>query len=157
MLIQIGPPNVILLRENSEDTIACSTFDYTDLNAYLLVAVGLASPEQGQFDDFTALAKKAREGKPVTLREIQSLAKKEPIISLSESQDLSKAIEHFGSGVHRILVTKNGTNEVVGILSQLKLVKFLWDNGNSFPAIDKLYSMILRDLNIGTPGAIGIK
>ncbi len=157
MLIQLGPPNVILLRENSKDTIVCGTFDYTDLNAYLLVAVGLASPEQGQFDDFTALAKKAREGEPVTLREIQSLAKKEPIITLSESQDLSKAIEQFGSGVHRILVTKDGTNEVVGILSQLELVKFLWDNGNSFPAIDKLYSVILRDLNIGTPGAIGIK
>jgi hypothetical protein len=156
-LVELGPPNVILLRENSNETTACGTFDYSDLNAYLLVVVGLANPEESQLEVFTALAQKAREGHPIPLREIQTIAKKEPLITLSESEDLSKAIEHFGSGVHRILVCKNGTTEVVGILSQLKLVRFLWDNGNSFPAIDRLYPIILRDLNIGTPSAIAIK
>jgi len=136
---------------------ACGIFDYSDLNAYLLVVVGLANPEESQLEDFSALAKKAREGTSISLREIRRLARKEPLVTLSESEDLSKAIESFGSGVHRILICKEGTTQVVGILSQLNLVKFLWDNGSSFPTIDQLYPMILRDLNIGTHQAIAIK
>lgn len=137
--------------------MAVSSFDYSDLNAYLLVVVGLANPEPGQKELFGTIANKARDGKPVPLRDIQDLAKKRPLITLSEADDLSKAMEHFGSGVHRILVLKQGTEEVVGILSQLKLVRFLWENGTSFPAIDRLYTSTLRDLSIGTPHAISIK
>jgi CBS domain-containing protein len=156
LLIESGPPNVILLREHPHVTTACGTFDYSDLNAYLLVVVGLANPEQGQLEDYDALAKKARENVPIPLREIQSLAMKEPLVTLSQSQDLSKAMEHFASGVHRILVCKDGTTEVIGLLSQLRLVKFLWDNGACFPPIESLYPMTLKDLGIGTPQTIAI-
>lgn len=156
-MIELGPPNVILLRETSDSTSACGTFDYSDLNAYLLVVVGLANPEGEQLETFDALAKKAREGAWIPVRDIQTLAKKGPLITLSESEDLSKAIEHFASGVHRILVCKHGTTEVVGILSQLKVVRFLWDNATSFPAIDALYPVILRDLGVGTRETISIK
>lgn len=148
---------MILLRETSRDLTACGTFDYNDLNAYLLVVVGLASPEEDQLEGFTALAKKARDGVQIPLRDIQTLAKKAPLVTLSEQEDLSKAIEIFGSGVHRILICKDGTTEIIGVLSQLKLVKFLWDNGKSFPPIDQLYPVILRDLNIGTLQTISIK
>jgi CBS domain-containing protein len=119
--------------------------------------VGLANPEDDQVEVFDTLAKKAREGVSIPVRDIQTLAKKSPLVTLPESADLSKAIEHFGSGVHRILVCKDGTTDVVGILSQLKLVRFLWDNGTSFPAIDALYPVILKDLQIGTPQTIAIK
>lgn len=156
-MVDLGPPNVILLREKSSDTTACGTFDYSDLNAYLLVVVGLANPEEGQLEDYDAIAKKAREGVSIPVREIQSLAKKSPLVTLPDSADLSKAIELFGSGILRILVCKHDTSEVIGVLSQLKLVKFLWDNGPSFPAIDALYPMILKDLHIGTPQTIAIK
>jgi len=156
LLIDSGPPNVLLLREDRNTSVACGTFDYNDLNAYLLVVLGLANPEETQIDTFDELAKKAQGGTPVPLREVISLAKKEPLTTLSETEDLSKAVEIFGSGIHRILVCKDGTNEVVGILSQLKLVKFLWDNGTSFPAIDQLYPVILRDLDIGTHQTISI-
>ncbi|EKD12363.1 CBS domain containing protein [Drepanopeziza brunnea f. sp. 'multigermtubi' MB_m1] len=156
LLIEQGPPNVILLRESPSSVNACGTFDYSDLNAYLLVVVGLANPEGEQVAVFDALAKKAREGVEIPLQEIQGLAKKGPLVTLSESEDLSKAIEHFACGTHRILITKDDSTEVVGILSQLKLVKFLWDNGTSFPAINALYPKILRDLEVGTPQTIAI-
>ena len=157
LLIEAGPPNVILLREHATDTTACGTFDYNDLNAYLLVVVGLAHPDEDQLELFSALAKKTHEGSQIPLRNIQDLAKKAPLVTLSEKEDLSKAIEIFGSGVHRMLVCKHGTTEVIGILSQLKLVQFLWDNGKSFPSIEQLYPMILRDLDIGTLHTISIK
>ena len=148
---------MILLHQTRTDTTACGTFDYSDLNAYLLVVVGLASPDKSQFTIYDAIAKKARENKPIPLSEIQSLTNKAPLVTLQESEDLSKAIERFGSGVHRILVCKTGTTEVIGILSQLKLVEFLWDNGSSFPPIDALYPMALKDLSIGTTQTIAIK
>lgn len=145
------------MRKSKDETSASDTFDYSDLNAYLLVVVGLASPEQNQRVDYDSLARKAREGATIPLVEIQDLSQKAPLTILSERDDLSKAIEHFGSGIHRILICKDGTTEVIGILSQLKLVRFLWEHGTSFPTIDGLYPMSLKDLGIGTPQTIAIK
>lgn len=136
---------------------ACDTFDYGDLNAYLLVVLGLANPTEAQREKWIDLAKRAKAQQPISIREATSIAPKPPLITLSESHDLSKATEIFGSGVHRILICKDGTQDVVGVLSQLKLVKFLWENASSFPSLDQLYPAILRDLNIGTIQAISIK
>jgi CBS domain-containing protein len=148
---------VILVRNLPNDQSACDTFDYNDLNAYLLVVLGLANPEEDEVEVFTEIAKRARDGMKIPLKEMKFFTKKAPLVSLSESEDLSKAIESFAGGVHQILIVKEGSDQVIGILSQWTLVKFLWDNGNCFPIIDQLYPMILRDLNIGTPQAIAIK
>ncbi|TVY64220.1 Protein sds23, partial [Lachnellula suecica] len=156
LLIEAGPPNVILLRENASETKATGTFDYSDLNAYLLVVVGLASPEESQLESYDSIAKRAREGQPIPLRETIPLGKPEPLITLSASDDLSKAMEYFGSGVHRILVCKDGTTEVVGVLTQLRLLRFMSDNASSFAGIDALNPMLLKDLTIGAPATIGI-
>jgi hypothetical protein len=156
-LIESGPPNVVLIRRSPNELSACDTFDYNDLNAYLLVVLGLANPTDDQIETYTEIAKKAREATNISLKEIASLAKKAPLVTLSESQDLFKAIEIFAGGVHRILIVKEGTDHVIGVLSQWTVVKFLWDNGSSFPTIDQLYPMILRDLNVGTHQAIAIK
>lgn len=157
LLVESGPPNVVLIREKPTDTVACGTFDYNDLNNYLLIVVGLANPEEGQVEAYSKVARDARAGTPIPLREVYTLAKKAPMVTLSQVEDLSKAVEIFGSGVHRILVCKDGTSDVVGVLSQLKLLQFLWDNGSCFPAIDALYPIILRDLDIGTHQTIAIK
>lgn len=146
-----------MIRESKRTKVAIDTFDYSDLNAYLLVVVGLANPDADQRQLYDGIASRAREGKPIPLKDIQLLAKKEPLVTVSESDDLSSTIQHFGSGVHRVIVCKDGTTEVVGILSQLRLVRFLWENGNSFPGIDRLYPSSLKDLGVGTPHAISIK
>jgi hypothetical protein len=156
-LIDQGPPNVILLRKDATDKTACDTFDFNDLNAYLLVVLGLANPADANRDKWIDLARRAKAQQPISIREATSIAPKPPLITLSESNDLSKATEIFGSGVHRILICKEGTEEVVGVLSQLKLVNFLWENASSFPSLDQLYPVILRELNIGTIQAISIK
>lgn len=117
----------------------------------------MANPEEDQREKWTDLAKRATAQEPIPLREAVTIAKKSPLVTLSESEDLSKAIEIFGSGIHRIIICKEGTEEVVGILSQLKLVNFLWQNANSFPTLDRLYPMVLRDLGVGTVQAISIK
>ncbi|KAF2869140.1 hypothetical protein BDV95DRAFT_499048 [Massariosphaeria phaeospora] len=150
ILVQTGPPNLVLLRENTNTRAATGTFEYSDLNAYLLLVVGLAHPDESDVASFDELAKKGREGKPVPLKDIKDLGKKEPLITLPHTAHLSKVMEVFGSGVHRVLVADEGTTNVIGILTQLTLVQFFWENRSSFPVVDELYAHLIKDLNIGS-------
>ena len=156
LLIQSGAP-VVLIREKVGSPVI-GTFDHRDLNAYLLLVVGLSRPDdEDHAEDFLELARRAREGKPIHLREIQDLSKKEPLTFLDENADLIKAVETFGKGVHRVVVRNETTNEATGVLSQSRLIRFLWENGRSFPVLDQLYLQNLRDLKIGSNDVIAIK
>ena len=146
------------MREDANSRHAVGTFDYGDLNAYLLLVVGLAHPEEGDIASFDELAKKGREGKPIPLKDVKVVGgKKEPLITLDEMTDLSKAIEVFGSGVHSVLVAEEGTSNVIGILTQLRLVKFFWENRSSFPAVNELYPQLIKDLSLGSKTVLAIK
>ncbi|KAL1968920.1 hypothetical protein VTN77DRAFT_1281 [Rasamsonia byssochlamydoides] len=155
ILIDSGAP-VLLIRETAEHTSAVGTFDYTDLNSYLLLAVGLVQPAEDQLTSFRELARKAREGSKIPLKDVKDLGPKEPLTTLPVSANLTTAVETFGSGVHRIVVVKDDSTEVVGIVSQSRLVKFLWENGRSFPIIDQLYPQCLKDLRLGSHQVISI-
>ncbi|EGE86458.1 CBS domain-containing protein [Blastomyces gilchristii SLH14081] len=155
VLIDSGIP-VIMIREKPEDKAAIGTFDYADLNAYLLLVVGLVQPSEEHVGAMRELAKKARDGKEIPLRDVKKLGLNVPITNLPPSASLMRAVEIFGGGIHRIIVTREGTNEVVGIFSQWRLVKFLWENGQSFPVIDQLYPRSLAELKIGSQQVISI-
>lgn len=136
------------------------TFDYTSLNAYLLTAVGIAQPTEEHVERFAQLAKKASQGEPIPLRDVRDLGRRDPLTYLPESANLVKAIEIFGRGVHRVLIAREGPGgkaEVTGLLSQTRLMRFLWENGRNFPVIEQLYSQYLRDLKIGSNSVVAIK
>ncbi|KAK4161662.1 hypothetical protein QBC43DRAFT_323385 [Cladorrhinum sp. PSN259] len=155
LLLQSSPTNVVLVRESSNSKHVISTFDYTDLNAYLLVVVGLAKADEESIELYADISQRAQAQKPIMLQEIQSLSRKEQLVALPAESTLDKAMEAFGSGVHRILIT-NQANEVVGILSQLRLMEFFWNEAVNFPVIDRLYGSVLRDLGVGTHQIIAI-
>jgi hypothetical protein len=155
LLVESGAP-VVLIRETGDGPVV-GTYDHRDLNAYLLLVVGLFKPDDEHADDFGLLARRAREGKPIHLREIQDLSKKEPLTFLDEGSDLLKAIETFGRGVHRVVVVDPATKEPTGVLSQTRLIRFLWDNRRSFPALEQLYVQHIRDLKIGSNDVVSIK
>ncbi|KAJ5908929.1 hypothetical protein N7495_001611 [Penicillium taxi] len=158
ILIDSGAP-VLLIRETPEDNSAVATFDYSDLNTYLLLAAGLAHPGDQQRAAYEVLANKAQEGEKIPLKDVKSLGmEKEPLVTLPASANMVKAVETFGGGIHRVVVTKEESkdSEVVGVFSQFRLVKFLWENGRSFPAIEELYPQALRDLKIGSQDVISI-
>jgi hypothetical protein len=157
-LLENGAPNVVLLRESKDTRYATGTFDYSDLNAYLLLVVGLAHPDEEDVASFDELAKKGREGKPIPLKDVKEVGnKKEPLITLPHTAHLTKAMEVFGSGVHRVLVAEEGTTDVIGVLTQLQLVKFFWEHRQSFPAVDQLYPHLIKDLSIGSKSVLAIK
>lgn len=157
MLITTGAPNVILIRADARSRAAIGTFDYTDLNAYLLLVVGLAKPDEEHISSFDELAKKAREGKIIPLRDIKDIGRKEEFLTLPHTANLTLAVAAFASGIHRIIVTREGTMDVIGVLTQLRLVRFFWENGRNFPAIDTLCPSTLKDLHIGSHTVTSIK
>ena len=156
LLIESGT-NVLLIRDNPASLAAIGTFGYNDLNAYLLTVIGVARADEDHIQDFREIAKKAKEGVAIPVRDVINLAEKEPLTLLPHTANLLKAVETFGTGIHRIIVVREGTQEVMGILTQTKLVRFLWENGRSFPVIDQLYPQHLRDLKIGSTQVISIK
>lgn len=133
------------------------TFDYSDLNAYLLLAAGLTQPDEVHMPSYEQLASKAREGIKIPLKDVKDLGAKDPLTTLPASANVLKAVETFGGGIHRVVVVNESKDEVVGIFSQFRLVKFLWENGRSFPVIDQLYPQYLKDLMIGSHEVISIK
>lgn len=155
LLTESGAP-VLLVRASKNENSAVATFDYRDLTQYLLFATGQLQPDDEHLVVFERLAKKAQQGHKIPLRDAKSLGNKEPFVTLPHTADLSAAVESFGGGVHRIIVLKEGTNHAIGILSQLTLVKFLWENGRAFPIIDQLYPREVKDLGFGAQGLISI-
>ncbi|XRM41776.1 cell separation during budding [Aspergillus tubingensis] len=156
ILIDTGAP-VLLIRESPQHKSAVGTFDYADLNAYLLLAAGLTQPNEELLASYEELARKAKEGIPIPLRDVKDLGRKEPLTTLPASASVMTAVQTFGGGVHRVVVvSERDDNEVVGIFSQFRLVKFLWENGRSFPVIDQLYPQSLHDLRIGSRDVISI-
>lgn len=150
---------VLLIRETSQDNAAIGTFDYSDLNTYLLLAAGLMSPGEGHRTPYEELERKARDGETISIRDVKNLGlEKEPLVTLPATANVLAAVETFGGGVHRVVVTKESTQqEVVGIFSQFRLVKFLWENGRSFPILEELYPQAIRDLLLGSQNVISIK
>lgn len=146
----------MLVREDASTHTAVSTFDYTDLNVYLLVVVGLAKPEDDQVELFNSILAKAQEGGQIPLRDVSPLFRKESLVALPSEEKLAQAIQILGSGIHRLMVTAT-SGEVVGIASQLRIVEFFWNEGVNFPSIDRLYPAMLRDLGVGTKDIVSVK
>jgi CBS domain-containing protein len=126
------------------------------LNAYLLLVVGLARPDDEQVTVFKELAEKGREGKPIPMQDVKDLGRKEPMVLISRSDPLTRAVEIFGSGIHRVIVVDENTN-VMGVLTQLRLVEFFWQNRESFHQTSSLFPNTLKDLDLASHAVYAIK
>ena len=153
LLVRSGAPNVVLIRESKKTKTAIGMFGYDELNAYLLLVLGWRHAD----DQGAKIAERARNGETLALREvIEHLGSREPPTFVGHTDNLSQAMEILGGGVHRIVVCKESTSEAVGILSQLRLVRFFWDNHQNFAATERLYGLTLKDLDVGAKEVLAI-
>lgn len=134
-----------------------TTFDYNDLNAYLLLVVGVAKPESGQMNAFNEIVRMARASEAIPLRMVKDLGRKDPLVKLPADTPLTRVVEIFGSGIHRVVITEEGSERVIGIISQLRLTRFFWEHGRNFREIEQLYHQRLRDLALGSKSVFAIK
>lgn len=153
LLIRSGAPNVVLIRESRKTRTAIGTFGYDDLNAYLLLVLGMSQPDEAA----TKLRERARSGETLALEEVNDhLGPREEPAFLQHTANLTQAMEMLGGGLHRIVITKEGTSEAVGVLSQLRLVRFFWENHQSFAVTESLYNRSLKELGIGAKEVLAI-
>ena len=153
VLIRSGAPNVVLIRESRKTKTAIGTFGYDDLNAYLLLVLGMLQP-----DELAAkLAERARSGETLPLKDVKDhLGPTEEPAFLPHTANLTQAMEILGGGSHRAVICKEGTSEATGVLSQLRLVRFFWDNHQSFAVTEQLYARTLKELELGAKVVVAI-
>ncbi|KAF4556276.1 SDS23-like protein [Elsinoe fawcettii] len=157
LLTTSGAPNVVLIREKPDTRVAIGAFDYDDLIAYLLLVTELALPANAEDEEIADVLQRARSNQPIPLEDIKYLlGRKEPPAFLDHTATLTKAVEIFGSGFHRIIVRKQGTHEVAGILSQLRLVRFFWENVKSFHVVEGLHGRSIKELELGSHSPLSI-
>ncbi|GMM35514.1 Sds23 protein [Saccharomycopsis crataegensis] len=145
--------------EEFDNDINCITFDYGDLNTFLLLVLHKISFDLSavEFDPHFALERQPLEylndikmGKQAPIKFVCQLTSKNPFIKLNEKLDtLSSVVEILGSGVHRVAIINN-ENKISGILSQRRLIRYLWDNARRFPSLDSLLQTPLDELEIGS-------
>ncbi|SCU99631.1 LANO_0F02828g1_1 [Lachancea nothofagi CBS 11611] len=123
--------------------INCFTFDYNDLNSYLLLVLNKIQVNDPE------IARDCQMGKPVPVGEIVKLTPKNQFHKLREIDNLTTAMGILGSGVHRVAITDSGSTQIKGILSQRRLIKYLWDNARQFSNLQPLLNSSLQDLGIG--------
>lgn len=115
------------------------------------------APDAEHMHEYAGIAQRAAKQQPVRLAEVKALKHSDALVALPHTADLSKAVEIFGSGIHRILVTQEGGDDVLGILTQLRLVRFFWENHYGFADIENLFSHTLQDLRFGAKPVVAIK
>lgn len=123
--------------------INCLTFDYNDLNSYLLLVLNKITIAD---NDITT---QCQSGRPVQVNKIVSMTLKNPFHKLSELDNLFTVVKILGSGVHRVAITDESTTKIKGILSQRRLIKYLWENARQFPGLESLLNSSLKELGIG--------
>lgn len=163
----------VALSKDNYDLSNCLSFDYSDLNTYLLLIMnkinfkdlsvneitdddGSQLTIQQKQDKLVALINKAKKGEEVPVDFIVKLHPKNPFLKFKESESLLKAVEAFGNGAHRVAIIDND-NKITGILSQRRAIKFFWENARRFPSLEILLNTSLHDLKIGSTYPITIQ
>ncbi|RLV94032.1 Protein SDS23 [Spathaspora sp. JA1] len=157
-------------QEDPSDLTNCLTFDYSDLNTYLLLIMNKIPMSELSIDDIgtdkdnheqkqeiiNQAINKAKRGEEVPVEFIIKLHPKNPFIKFKESDTLFQVMETLGNGVHRIAITDEPCSKITGILSQRRLIKYMWENARRFPSLDFYLQSTLQDLKIGATNPITI-
>lgn len=147
----------------------CLTFDYTDVNGYLLLMMNKFLPTESSIksmidtgsvqseQEVGEFITRAKNGQSVPVLFVSQLAAKNPFLRFAESNTLANIVQVLGSGVHRIAITANDDDKhIVGILSQRRLMKYIWENGRRFKGLETLFQTSLADLKIGSKKLVTI-
>ncbi|CAA22817.1 Protein sds23/moc1 [Schizosaccharomyces pombe] len=124
-----------------------TTFDYADLNSFLLMVVGFDDFNDGRFKK---VAEDIRAGKVITAYEVAKLGKnKDDFITIPHTTSLGRLAEILSSGIRRVAVT-NEQGELSFMASQRSIIRFLWNNIRAFPDLEPLMSRTIHSLDIGS-------
>ncbi|KAI3404332.2 SDS23 [Candida oxycetoniae] len=161
---------VSVSKDDPDDLRNCLTFDYSDLNTYLLLIMNKIDYNELNVDEIgdekTSLQEKhdivvqainkAKKGEEVPVEFIIKLHPKNPFIKFTQTDTLFSVMETLGNGVHRVAITNEEGTKITGILSQRRLIKYMWENARRFPSLEFYFQSTLQDLKIGSNNPITI-
>ncbi|CAK9435875.1 uncharacterized protein LODBEIA_P05180 [Lodderomyces beijingensis] len=161
---------VSVSKDDPTDLRNCLTFDYSDLNTYLLLIMNKIDANELNVDEIgdakttvkekqnlvVQAINKAKKGEEVPVEFIIKLHPKNPFIKFSEEDTLFSVMETLGNGVHRVAITNDEGTKITGILSQRRLIKYMWENARRFPSLEFYLQSTLQDLKIGSTNPITI-
>jgi CBS domain-containing protein len=127
------------------------TFDYSDLIAYLLLVLRKIEPVDQSQETLDTIAN-ARSGNPVPVTfSAEKLGVKNQFHKLKSSATILDAVDILSNGVHRIAITDvSNDNEVIGVLSQRRLIRYIWENGRLFKSLEPLFHQSLQELGLAS-------
>lgn len=136
------------IKINPEDPSPSETFDYADLNAYLLMLMGFVEPTD-ENEEVRKMLQNARAGSAVPVKFVARLGSKNELMTLKSTDTIGAAVSILGTGVHRIAVADaNDPNILVGILSQRRIIRFIWENGRRFKSLEPFFQTKLSEVGI---------
>jgi len=138
-------------------------FDWTDVMTYLLIVLkkeDILEQQQKSDEEFTSefndLLKLAIQSQPVPVKLASDISQKNPFYSVLPETSLLQVVELFGSGTHRAVVVDADSN-LKGILTQSKVIDYLYQNVTKFPQIEQLFPKLLDELDIGKSSVISVQ
>ncbi|CAB4416594.1 unnamed protein product [Rhizophagus irregularis] len=130
-------------------------FDWADVMTYLLIVLKKKDilEQQRKSDEeltseFNDLLKLAIQSQPVPVKLASDISNRNPFYSVFPETSLLQVVELFGSGTHRVSVVDADGN-MKGILTQSRVINYLYNNVTKFPQIEELFPKSLHELNIG--------
>lgn len=149
--------NITSVPVMSEDGLMVLGFlDVLDLVAFLvqtciksLTLTATGESRSLTTDNMMMIHKRTKDFKLKQVTDIIDLSKRNPFHSFSEDTKLSKVIEAFQSGVHRVAVT-NATNrsQLTGIFSQSDLIQLVSKDINKFKLDQEVSRMVNKSSNV---------
>lgn len=143
------------------DISSCLSFDYSDLITYLLLVTGSISQADLECSNIDAKELSqhiahAKRGELVPVTVIIKLHPKNPFVKFSDRDTLGDALGVLANGVHRLAITSPPLDEIQAILSQRRMLRYMWENARRFPAIEATFSQSIGELKIGLANPISI-
>lgn len=146
----------IPIKATADDPTVSDVFDYSNLNAYLLMVMGLIEPVKND-EETLSYVKKARSGYVVPVKFAARLGAKNDLSDLKSTSTIAQAVEILGSGVHRVSIfDANDSKSTIGILSQRRLIRFIWENSRKFKSLEPFFQLKLSDIGIGPKDVVSI-
>ncbi|KAI9279032.1 hypothetical protein BC943DRAFT_332058 [Umbelopsis sp. AD052] len=131
-------------------------FDYGDLISYILIVLRKEFPPEDESTiEIKELIRKAMGGEQVPVKLASDLSRKNPFCSVLPEATLISVLDEFSCGTHRVAVTLP-SGELMGILSQSRVIDYLYKNIKHFPELHRVASKSLRQLQLGEAPVISI-
>ncbi|KAF8306031.1 hypothetical protein DL93DRAFT_2172286 [Clavulina sp. PMI_390] len=137
-----------VLSIDSDLSSCTGLFDFADVNAFLLLAIGAHNPSPLDPEPFHRIVQAAKAGQNICVKDACNLSEKNSIVWVASTDSIAALLRIFAKGNHRVLV-KDEDGGFQGVISDRHLVRWLSENPVIYPEVETTLVHPLDQLDIG--------